>query len=299
VPEAKGKEATYQDNYGSSAITYSRRTRFKQMVQTGPTTETLAETAEQIQKMPMTMLEVVPEPELTGKGSGMLGNSAVRLTKIMEKKGAESEGIGGVTEGLRKAREEIILHETQDSFCSSPGVAEIEKLEEQIHDGGETGIAGNYQLVSVLSVGVGEDRDEGDQESESPRKAEINFGLGEIESPNVSKGLKVQEMIGEVAELVECEKELKDYVGCENELREDGEGDNILAMVTRTDDVIGGSGMLDIQPLAVLGEQLGDDPMSTEWVVERVRGFCKVVGMSCSGFEDKLTDLFNDIEAHR
>jgi hypothetical protein len=39
--------------------------------------------------------------------------------------------------------------------------------------------------------------------------------------------------------------------------------------------------------------------MSTEWVIVRVRGFCKVVGMSCPGFEDKLMDLFNDIEAHR
>ncbi len=51
--------------------------------------------------------------------------------------------------------------------------------------------------------------------------------------------------------------------------------------------------------MAVLDEQLGDDPMSTEWVVERVKGFCKVVGLSCPGFEDKFMELFNDIEAHR
>jgi hypothetical protein len=234
----------------------------------------------------VTTLEVVPEPELTSTGSELLGNSAVRLVKIMEKNGAESEGIDGVIGGLRKAREEIILHENHDSLCTSPGVAEIEKLEEQIHDGGETSVAGKYQLVSVLSVGVGEDRDAGDQENESLKKAEIDFGLGEIESP--SKGLKVQGISGEVAEL-----------GCENELREEGEGDNILALVTRADDVIGGSEMLDIQLLAVSEEQLGDDPMSTEWVIERVRGFCKVVGMSCPGFEDNLMDLFNDIEAHR
>jgi len=110
--------------------------------------------------------------------------------------------------------------------------------------------------------------------------------LGEIESS--SKGLKVQGINGEVAEL-----------GCENELQEEGEGDNILALVTLADDVIQGSEMLDIQPLAVLEERLGDDPMSTEWVIERVKGFCKVVGMSCLCFEDKLMDLFNDIEAHR
>jgi hypothetical protein len=51
--------------------------------------------------------------------------------------------------------------------------------------------------------------------------------------------------------------------------------------------------------LAVLEKEVGDDPMSIEWVIERVRGFCKVVGMSCPGFEDKLMELFNDIEAHR
>jgi len=26
-------------------------------------------------------------------------------------------------------------------------------------------------------------------------------------------------------------------------------------------------------------------------VIERIRGFCKVVGISCPGFEDKLMDL--------
>jgi hypothetical protein len=51
--------------------------------------------------------------------------------------------------------------------------------------------------------------------------------------------------------------------------------------------------------LAVLGEQLGDNFVSTKWVVERVKGFCQVVGLSCAGFEDKLMHLFNDIEAHR
>jgi hypothetical protein len=86
------------------------------MVQTGVTTETLAEIVEQSQKTLTTTLEVVPEPELTGTGSEMLGNSAVRLVKIMEKKWAESEGIDGVTGVLRKAREEIILHENHDSL---------------------------------------------------------------------------------------------------------------------------------------------------------------------------------------
>jgi hypothetical protein len=56
--------------------------------------------------------------------------------------------------------------------------------------------------------------------------------------------------------------------------------------------------MLDIHSLAVLGEQLGDNSVSTEWVVERVKGLCHVVGLSCVGFEDKLLALFSDIEAH-
>ncbi len=57
--------------------------------------------------------------------------------------------------------------------------------------------------------------------------------------------------------------------------------------------------MVDIHSLAVLGEQLGDNSVSTEWVVERVKGFCHVVGLSCAGFEDKLMALFNNVEAHR
>jgi len=65
--------------------------------------------------------------------------------------------------------------------------------------------------------------------------------------------------------------------------------------VIRTKKAIRGSGMMDIQPLMMLEEQLGDDSVSTEWVVERVKNLCKVVGLSCSGFEDKLIELFKDI----
>ncbi len=49
-------------------------------------------------------------------------------------------------------------------------------------------------MGSILSVGIGEERDEGDQGSKSPREAEID--LGERESPNVRKGLNVLENIG-------------------------------------------------------------------------------------------------------
>ncbi len=107
-----------------------------------------------------------------------------------------------------------------ESICPSPGVVEITILEEQFHGVGPVGeaaVKGEYQMGSVLSVGEGEERDEGDQGSESPTEAEID--LGGIESPNVRKGLNVQENIGYVSEIVECERELKGYVGCEDDLR--------------------------------------------------------------------------------
>jgi hypothetical protein len=119
-----------------------------------------------------------------------------------------------------------------------------------------------------------------------------------MEYPYVCKGLEVQKNV--VSNFGECEQDSKGYVGCEDDLRSGVEGDNSLAVVIRTEDVIGGSEMLDIQPLAVLGEQLGDNFVSTEWVVERVKGFYKIVGLSCLGLEDKLmVELFNDIEPHR
>jgi hypothetical protein len=47
---------------------------------------------------------------------------------------------------------------------------------------------------------------------------------------------------------------------------------------------------------------VGKEPSSSvspRWVVERVRGFYKVVGLSCDRFEDKLMALFEEIEATR
>jgi hypothetical protein len=198
----------------------------------------------------MTMQEVVLEPELTDIGSGSMGVSAVRQEKLLDKSWDDPEGIVGVLGGIRKTSEEMVMPVIQESICASPGVVEITTLEEQFHGVGEAGIEGEYQMGSILSVGIGEERDEGDQGSESPTEAEID--LGGIESPNVRKGLNVQENIGYVSEIVECERELKGYVGCEDDLRGGGEGDNSLALVIRTKDVIGGSGMMDIQPLAML-----------------------------------------------
>jgi hypothetical protein len=39
--------------------------------------------------------------------------------------------------------------------------------------------------------------------------------------------------------------------------------------------------------------------VSPRWWVERVKGFYKVVGLSCDRFEDKLMALFEEIEASR
>lgn len=37
--------------------------------------------------------------------------------------------------------------------------------------------------------------------------------------------------------------------------------------------------------------------MSLDWVVERVKHFCHVVGLSCEGSENKLMPMFIVIEA--
>jgi hypothetical protein len=51
--------------------------------------------------------------------------------------------------------------------------------------------------------------------------------------------------------------------------------------------------------LAVLEEQFGANPVPTEWVVERVKDLCHVVGLSCARYEDKLMALLNAIDANR
>jgi hypothetical protein len=39
--------------------------------------------------------------------------------------------------------------------------------------------------------------------------------------------------------------------------------------------------------------------VSPRWLVERVKGFYQVVGLSCEGYEDKMLALFEEIEATR
>jgi hypothetical protein len=83
----------------------------------------------------------------------------------------------------------------------------------------------------------------------------------------------------------------------EMDFREKGEGVNSLALVSCLEEDLGGDEMLEVLPLAVVEKDIGNE--STDWVIERIRGFCKVVGISCPGFEEKLLDLFNVIETQR
>jgi hypothetical protein len=82
-------------------------------------------------------------------------------------------------------------------------------------------------------------------------------------SPYVRKGLEGHKNTGFVLKFVKFEQDSKGYVVCEDDLRGGVQEDDSLTMVTRTEDANEGSEMLDIQPLAILAEQLGDNSVST------------------------------------
>jgi len=284
VIKAKGKEAVVQENCGSPQLTYKRRYQPRQTAQTGLTTELVEERVGQRQISPKSMLEVTSDPVHSGTGSGRLGSRAVRVGISMEENGAGSEGDEGATGGLKAAIEEVTLLENQVSFVSSPGPAENQEEEEQIHDGSESELAGKLKSDSVSSFGAGDGREVGVQGIESLKQAGIEFGLGEMEAQ--CRGLELNEVNGKV-----------EVVVSDHDFQEKGEGVNSLALMTRTEEILGENEMLDVLPLAVMEKDLGNE--STDWVIERIRGFCKVVGISCPGFEEKLMDLFNVIEAQR
>jgi hypothetical protein len=52
-----------------------------------------------------------------------------------------------------------------------------------------------------------------------------------------------------------------------------------------------------ITPLVVEGED--GQRVSPRWVVERIKRFYPIIGLSCSRFKDKLLALFEEIEAAR
>jgi hypothetical protein len=55
-----------------------------------------------------------------------------------------------------------------------------------------------------------------------------------------------------------------------------------------------GLGPLSILPLAVELDKDSSLNVSPRWVMERVKGYYKLVGVSCDQFEDKLLDLFEE-----
>lgn len=74
---------------------------------------------------------------------------------------------------------------------------------------------------------------------------------------------------------------------------------NDMAVVTCLEENSDGSEMLEVQPLTIVGESVGAQSVTTDWVVERVKDFCRVVGLTCDGFEDKLMELVIAIDAKR
>jgi hypothetical protein len=60
-----------------------------------------------------------------------------------------------------------------------------------------------------------------------------------------------------------------------------------------------GFGPLSVIPLAVEMDKDSSSNVSPRWVMERVKGYYKLVGVSCDQYEDKLLALFEEIEARR
>jgi hypothetical protein len=58
-------------------------------------------------------------------------------------------------------------------------------------------------------------------------------------------------------------------------------------------------GLISVLPLAVEMEKDSSSIVSPRWVMERVKGYHKLIGVSCDQFEDKLLALFELIEARR
>jgi hypothetical protein len=48
----------------------------------------------------------------------------------VDRSGDDPDGIVGVSGGIRKASEEMVMPVIQESICASPGVVEITTLEE-------------------------------------------------------------------------------------------------------------------------------------------------------------------------
>jgi hypothetical protein len=62
-------------------------------------------------------------------------------------------------------------------------------------------------------------------------------------------------------------------------------------------DEVEGLGPLFVMPLAVEMDKDSSSNVSPRWVMERVKGYYKLVRVSCDQYEDKLLALFEQIEA--
>jgi hypothetical protein len=56
---------------------------------------------------------------------------------------------------------------------------------------------------------------------------------------------------------------------------------------------------LILKPIAMIGEQEMPLLVSSNWVFERVKTFCHVVGTSCDNFDNQMLALFSTIEVSR
>jgi hypothetical protein len=64
-------------------------------------------------------------------------------------------------------------------------------------------------------------------------------------------------------------------------------------------DGVEGLGPISVLPLAVEMDKDSSSIVSPRWVMERVKGYYKLIGVSCDQFEDKLLALFELIETKR
>jgi hypothetical protein len=67
----------------------------------------------------------------------------------------------------------------------------------------------------------------------------------------------------------------------------------------RVGDELEGMGLISVMPLAVEMDKDFSSNVSPRWVLERVKGYYKLIGVSCDQYEDKLLVLFEQIEARR
>jgi len=64
-------------------------------------------------------------------------------------------------------------------------------------------------------------------------------------------------------------------------------------------DGLEGMGPISVMPLAVEMDKDSSSNVSPRWVLERVKGYYKLVGVSCDQYEDTLLALYEQIKARR